>query len=674
MNRSVVHAPLISKTIVLRPNTPWYNEELRKAKQDKRKTERVWHSTQLTVHREIYRQQCVVVSRMLYRAKQEYISKKLCECEGNQSELFKITRSLFGSSAPSLPSHNSSEDLAQTFSDFFSSKVMKIREAIHQDSSISPLRDESPFTGEPLSTFIPATEQEVLKLLSKAPDKYCDLDPIPTWIVKQCAPQLIPLITAIVNQSLETSFVPPAFKKAVIKPLLKKHGLDKEVMKNYRPVSNLPFISKLLEKAVASRLDTHLVHNNLHDEFQSAYRACHSTETALLKVHSDIAEALDRGSMVALIMIDLSAAFDTLDHQTLLARFENTFGITGNSLAWVSSYLTDRSQRVVVDSSSSKDAVLQFGVPQGSVLGPRKYCMYTRPVGDIVRKHSMNHHSYADDTQGYLVIESTANWTNISTRLSACMSDIGGWMSRNSLKLNEDKFEFIIFHQKQRPLPPLDFSLTLSNSTFLPATYVRNLGAVQDASLTMERHVTNITRSCYHQIHLIGKVRRYITVDACRALVQSLVTTRLDYANVLLHGVPQYLTKRLQRLQNTAARLITRTSRRDHISPVLKSLHWLPVEFRPKYKILLHTYRALHELSPPYIQEMVKRYQPARTLRSTGQCLLVVPKTRTSYGKRSFRYAAADLWNALPQLVRDAESLPVFKKRLKTHMFRLAYC
>ena len=153
----------------------------------------------------------------------------------------------------------------------------------------------------------------------------------------------------------------------------------------------------------------------------------------------------------------------------------------------------------------------------------------------------MNHHAYTDDTQGYLIIESTANWTTVSDRIDACMADIPGWMSRHSLKLNEDKFEFMIFHQKQCPLQPLDFSLTLSNSTFLPG-YLAFI-TLQDASLTVERHVT--TRSCYHQIHLIGKSRRYIT------LVQSLVTTtRLDYANVLLYGVPQYLTKRLQ---NTAA-------------------------------------------------------------------------------------------------------------------------
>ena len=213
----------------------------------------------------------------------------------------------------------------------------------------------------------------------KAPNKCCVLDPAPTWLIKECSTQLTPLITRIVNESLRSGTVPTSFKKAIVRALLKKLGLDKEVFKNYRPVSNLQFISKLLEKVVDQRFGEHLSINQLRDIWQSAYEQNHSTETALLKVQSDIAEALDSGSMVVLLMLDLSAAFDTLDHNTLVKRFEHSFGITGKALQWVSSYLTDRTQCVAVDSATSKDCTLQHGVPQGSVLGPKMYCMYTRP-------------------------------------------------------------------------------------------------------------------------------------------------------------------------------------------------------------------------------------------------------------------------------------------------------
>ena len=156
-------------------------------------------------------------------------------------------------------------------------------------------------------------------------------------------------------------------------------------------------------------------------------------------------------------------------------------------------------------------------------------------------------------------------------------------------------------------------------------------------------------------------------------MVQGLVVSRLDYANALLIGIPQAQVERLQRLQNCAARLITCTPWRAHITAILKELHWLPAEYRPRFKILLLTYKALHGLAPAYIKDMVHEYQPARSLRSSQRSLLQVPRVRTAYGRRSFRYSAAMLWNELPEHVKSAQSVPAFKKLLKTHFFRLAY-
>jgi hypothetical protein len=178
-------------------------------------------------------------------------------------------------------------------------------------------------------------------------------------------------------------------------------------------------------------------------------------------------------------------------------------------------------------------------------------------------------------------------------------------MDRNMLNLNKDKFEFIVFHPPHQCLNPLDFAINIGKNSFTPSSCVKNLGVYQDECLTMEKHVSLVTRNCYHQIRSIGRIRDYISTDACRALVQSTVTSRLDYCNVLLHNLPQSLLRRLQLVQNTCARLITRTRRRDSISPVLKDLHWLPIEYRAVYKMLLYVYKALHGLAPQYISELV---------------------------------------------------------------------
>jgi hypothetical protein len=242
------------------------------------------------------------------------------------------------------------------------------------------------------------------------------------------------------------------------------------------------------------------------------------------------------------------------------------------------------------------------------------------------------------------------------------------------LKLNQDKFEFIIFHPRTQKVEAQNFEISIDDASFLPSSCVKNLGVFQDETLTMVKHVSSVTRSCYYQIRCIGRIRKYITEDVCRSLVQSSVTSRLDYCNVLLHMLPKSLLNRLQLVQNTCARLVTRTSRRDHITPVLMSLHWLPVEFRCTYKVILYTFKAVNGLAPEYISELVEEYRPTRALRSASQNLLRVPSFRTeTYGARSFKVTAPVLWNSLPDDMKQIQTLTTFKRLLKTHLFKTAY-
>ena len=297
--------------------------------------------------------------------------------------------------------------------------------------------------------------------------------------------------------------------------------------------------------------------------------------------------------------------------------------------------------------------------------------MYTKPLGNLIRRHNMQYHGYADDTQGYITIKPNVDWRTTSSTIEACVEDVGAWMSGNMLKLNHSKTKLIIFRPKHRPTPTADLSITIGNSTVSSARHVKNLGVIQDSCLTMEQQTNAITKACYFQI---GKIRRFITTDACKTLVHATITSRLDYANVLLYGLPQSLLAKLQRVQNSAARLISRSRKRDHITPVLRELHWLPVEYRPRYKVLIYTYQALLGTAPSYICDLVEKHQPTRPLRSASKLQVTVPKARTvTYGDRSFRCAAATLWNDLPEYIKKADSLAQFKRLLKTHLFQQAY-
>ena len=396
--RSLVdkHAPLRTKTIHLRPNSPWYTEELHGAKHLRRRLERKWRQTRLHVDHQIYRQQCTHVNKLIRQTRISYYSNKIAECGHDTKGLYRIARHLMGDkeSGAVLPQNIPPVCLADQFSDFFSHKITTIRDGLQRDGTDRTLT-ENRHIGVPLGSWPPTTEEEVRAIIMKSPDKSCELDPVPTWLLKLCIDGLLPLITSIINSSLETGCVPKDFKVARIKPLLKKPGLDPDILKNYRPVSNLPFLSKIMEKVVDARLEHHLVQNNLHEPSQSAYKRFHSTETALLKVQNDILRSLDAGDVTVLVMLDLSAAFDTIDHPTLLRRFECHFGIEGKALAWITSYLSNRYQSVSVNGELSKQVLLQYGVPQGSVLGPKKYVMYTKPLGDIIRQHEVDHHFYA---------------------------------------------------------------------------------------------------------------------------------------------------------------------------------------------------------------------------------------------------------------------------------------
>ena len=189
------------------------------------------------------------------------------------------------------------------------------------------------------------TDELIRELILKSPTKSRMLDPIPTSLTKQCLDDLVSLITFIVNASLSTSIVPPPspqFKQAIVTPLLKKPGLDTNDMKNFRPVSNLSFISKILEKVVLIQLKKHLSCNNLLEIFQSAYRQNHSTETAVLSVLDGLLGSADERLVSLVALLDLSAAFDTLDHPILLKRLETTFGVRGTVLDWLVSYLSGR--------------------------------------------------------------------------------------------------------------------------------------------------------------------------------------------------------------------------------------------------------------------------------------------------------------------------------------------
>ena len=677
------HAPKKTKIVAEREARPWMNTEIHQAKKQRRKCEKVWRKSKLTVHKEIYIEERQKVKSLISASKTKYFNEKIKDCEGNQKSLFTIVDKLLHRKQPSsLPKYTSLADLATDFSEFFVGKIRKIRDDLEEmENTTSPLTCPSvpALMSESetiMDTFEPATENEILKIIKGSSKASCTLDPIPTrFLVDHLLPDLLPIITEIVNASLSSGEFPIPLKTALVKPLLKNTTLSPENFKNFRPISNLPFISKIIERVAAKRLSSHMTSNGLHDKMQSAYKPYHSTESSLLRVHNDILTAIDQKSGVLLALIDLSAAFDTVDHRILLCFLKETLGIRGTALKWFETYLTGRLQCVLILEVMSDLAEILFGVPQGSVMGPFLFCVYTLPIGAIIKAHGLNYAIYADDTQVYLRFDVNDPQTALE-KMNACLLDIRTWMITKKLKINDDKTEFVTIgspnmHSK---LQCHDLSLAVGNSNISPAYSAKNLGVLFDSTLTMDGQVTKICQSAGYHLRNIGSIRNLLSDSACTQLVHSLISSRLDYCNSLLTGIPDFQIQRIQKIQNNAARVVCKIKKFDHISPTLQELHWLPVKERIKFKILLLTFKCLHGMAPAYLSELLTDYTPSRSLRSSSKQLLNIPKINLkSYGGRSFSYVAPVEWNELPLHIKSCNTVDNFKKQLKTYLFKQAF-
>ena len=327
-----------------------------------------------------------------------------------------------------------------------------------------------------------------------------------------------------------------------------------------------------------------------------------------------------------------------------------------------------RRDSIQINDESSVRTKVNHGVPQSSAL----FSIYMLPLGNIIRTHSVNFHCYADDTQLYLSIK--PEQCNQLTKLQPCLKDIKTWMTRNFLLLNSDKTEVLILGSKHlrdtlsNDIATLDDIALASNET------VRNLGVIFDPDLSFNSLLKQISRTAFFHLRNISKIRNVLTQKDAEKIVHTFVTSRLDYCNSLLSGSSRKSLKTLQLVQNAAARVLTRTKKREHISPVLASLHWLPVKSRIEFKILLLTFKALNNMAPLYLKELIVPNQPTRALRSQNSGLLVVPKvSKSRVGARAFSYQAPLLWNHLPLSVREADTICTFKSRLKNFLFDKAY-
>ena len=404
----------------------------------------------------------------------------------------------------------------------------------------------------------------------------------------------------------------------------------------------------------------------------------------LLHLHDYLIRAIARQELTCLCLLDLSAAFDTIDHQILLDRLKQWFGIEGSALSWFQSYLQSRTFSVFARGTMSSPSIATFGVPQGSVLGPLLFIMYTTPLSSLISTLSVDHHLYADDTQLFISF-SPKNFVQSAQNLQNAFNSVGQWMTSNLLTLNPSKTEFLVIGNQIQLAKLTDPSLLLADGTLIKCVpTARNLGIVFDSHLSFHDQITQLTKACFFHIRDLRRIRSCLDHKTASLIATSIVHSKLDYCNSLYMNLPNYELDRLQYIQNSLARAVCRTPRFTHITPVLHSLHWLKIRERITYKIISLTFKALQTSQPTYLAAMVTLSVNNRTRSSKLVTLQRPPALRRKIIDRSFFHEAPRIWNSLPASLRKPSdtvsgsgplsmTLDRFHTMLKTHLFSLSY-
>ena len=391
-----------------------------------------------------------------------------------------------------------------------------------------------------------------------------------------------------------------------------------------------------------------------------------------------------------MVLFDLTAAFDTIEHEDLKDLLDLDFGIRDLALAWLASYLgtesDSRTESVVIDGVTSKPVRVVRGVPQGSVVGPELFIMYVNSLRKVAEQYGVSIHQFSDDTTIYLEFCFPPECPDLFDALrilSSCAGDLVDWFAYNWVKLNPPKSDCLYCAPAELadklPLIPL----RVGEHVLPPSDSARVLGVMLSSDMSMDKQISAVTKAANFNLYRLGKIRSHLTTEATKILAHALVISRIDYANSLLAGLPKSKIKPLQSVQDSAARLIHRGSYSSEESRF--RLHWLPVTSRILFKILLLVFDCLQGLAPAYLQKAITLHIPGRSgLRSNARSLeaKAVKSSRRkkrrsrlfpSYQRRSFTTFAPVYWNVLPAAVRSTTNRGDFKRLLKTHLFTLSY-
>ena len=655
-----IHAPVRPVRMKHAP-APWLTPVIKRcmAKRDRAKTKNKRYPCEenFTAYKKLRN----ICNRMCRDAKRRYIHNTIQNL--SQAQVWRFLESLGVGKATNR--QQIAVDL-NVLNSHFTNPNLNINAQIKSQTlatlSCTVLPDSTPFS------FKTVSEEEVKKCVHSISTKAIGSDNLSLEMILPVLEDITPVVTHIINFSLSRNVFPSQWKNAYVIPLPKSS--NSTTVTEYRPISILPVLSKVLETIVHNQLYSFLSSNNLLCPYQSGFRPFHSTVSALLNITEDIRCAMDNTKLTAMVLLDFSSAFSSVDFDILLATLR-AVNIPSTVINWFHSYLFGRRQCVKVNDKTSTWLDLTAGVPQGGVLSPLLFSIFINNISKVI---SSPYHLYADDLQLYrhsYLSELPETIALLNDDLTAIQS----WAETFGLSVNPKKSQAIIISSSRlgskinwNSVPKILFS-----GIQIPYhDKVRNLGLTFDSNMTWTSHINELSKRMHFSYRSLKRLQYFLPFKTKIMLAQCLLMPIIDYADVCYLDVTEELTNKLERLQNLAIRFIYGLRKYDHVSQFRAQLNWLPIRFRRDMHILSFLFKILnYQNFPSYLRSRFKILPtPARSRRSCVIPMLDFPKSNTKFLQKSFSVYAPLLWNNLPKSIQESQSIISFKSSLKEYFIK----
>jgi hypothetical protein len=485
-------------------------------------------------------------------------------------------------------------------------------------------------------------------------------------LLRLAADLIAPQLTYMFNLSIRYGYVPPDWKLARVTPIYKGKG-DQNDPSNFRPISVIGHIPKLIEKEIHVQFLKYLMDHSFITPDQPAYLKNHSTQTSLHKVVDDWLDNMNNGLITAACFLDIQKCFDTIDHDLLIAKLK-CYGIRGNEIEWFLSYLSGRKQKVKVNNNISEALPVDIGVPQGSVLGPFLFLLFANDLSNFVMDGCVN--CFADDTVIYVTGRTISE---VTTKLQGIINDVRQWYLGNRLKVNPTKSEVMYIGTPQR-LKHLNSNSVLKygNDVLSVTNNIRYLGLILDSNLTWCQHISSIIRSVAPKIALMRRLSSVVPQSLSSKIFTTYLRPCLEYGITVWGGCSEEGMNKVQKFQNLAARIVKKNY--DYINhrglDIVESLGWHTIRQRRDYHLSFLMYKCVHGQAPDYLRDNVLLLSEMNDIptRNTHSLKVYVPKPNIEKYKESFHYMGSKIWNSLSINIQEAPSKAVFKKRYRENV------